>query len=1120
MKKMIKKMSITPNDSEPKETMVPPTNVNVVACIPTFNEQETIGSVILMTLKHVDKVYVCDDGSTDKTVDLSEALGVSVIRHENRKGLSESLRDLLGASIKDKPDAIVILEGDNLLYPEFIPDFVQPIKNLEADMVFGTVRERSPTASEKNGVEAIEGIEVNGSDETREQAIQVFSLSAAKRFYDLDTNILGEMAEELSYAKRTGLRTKMLTIEVEFDTPPTSPEVEPIHDADNVISESPKSIMPEISTTKKPFMIFGLWVHPRIAAISIVALVAVLAGAGLILHSGTLTKPNYTLLIQTPEGFGSTNPAAGDYSFSQGASTQVDATPAQGWRFDHWVIDNSTSNSTNPIAITMNGNETLRATFSQIQYVLTINTTGSGSTTPDVGVYTYSSNSTIQVASTPMVGWRLDHWTLDRASAGSGKSYTVKMDSNHTLSAAFTQIQYKLNVNILGKGSVSRNPDSPTYPYGTDVRLEATPQSGWVFKGWSGDVSGVNGMVRLTMNGDKNVTAEFSQSSPRASNYTLTIQIPQGTGWTSPYDGVYKYVNGSDAVVSATAGDGWQFDHWVLDSLSSGSSNPLTVTMSSNHTLEAVFTETGSPSTPQTFTLTVSTTGSGSGSVSLSPTGGTYASGTVVTLTATPATGSSFSGWSGDLSGSSNPTNITMGSEKSVAANFTAQLCTVSLIQVGQGTATISPSGKHAYGSTINLVASQSVSGWVFEGWSSDASVVVANPLSLSTTATVDGSGNVTATFTQSQYTLIVTIGPSAGGTVSPSVSPPYHYGDVVTLTESPSAGYSFSAWSGDGTGTGSTRSVNVTGNMAVTATFTQNVYTLTATVSPSAGGTVSPSVSPPYHYSDVVTLTESPSTGYTFSGWSGDGTGTGSTRSVTVTGDMSVTATFTEITYTLTVSIVGSGSGSVGSNTTGSSYASGTVITLTATPTADSSFTGWGGDLSGSSNPITITMDSAKSVTANFTLITYTLTVSTVGSGSGSVSFSPTGMTYASGTIVTLTATPAAGSSFSGWSGDLSGSSNPITLTMDSAKSVAADFTLIEYTVSVTVSPSIGGTVSKSPSQSTYHYSDVVTLTAAPAGNYTFTGWSVGLTGSANPSTLTVDGDMAVTAIFDYIGP
>jgi uncharacterized repeat protein (TIGR02543 family) len=139
-----------------------------------------------------------------------------------------------------------------------------------------------------------------------------------------------------------------------------------------------------------------------------------------------------------------------------------------------------------------------------------------------------------------------------------------------------------------------------------------------------------------------------------------------------------------------------------------------------------------------------------------------------------------------------------------------------------------------------------------------------------------------------------VTVNPTAGGTVTAAPLPPYNLNDVVTLSQTPNLGYTFTGWSGDGADSGGNRVVTITGNMAVTASYTQDVYTLTVTVNPTAGGTVTADIPPPYHLNDVVVLTESPNTGYTFSGWSGDGTGTGTTRTVTITGNMAVTATFT----------------------------------------------------------------------------------------------------------------------------------------------------------------------------------------------------------------------------------
>ncbi len=112
----------------------------------------------------------------------------------------------------------------------------------------------------------------------------------------------------------------------------------------------------------------------------------------------------------------------------------------------------------------------------------------------------------------------------------------------------------------------------------------------------------------------------------------------------------------------------------------------------------------------------------------------------------------------------------------------------------------------------------------------------------------------------------------------------------------------------------------------------------------------------------------------------------------------------------------------------------------MTATANPGWSFIGWDGDLSGDNNPETLTIDGHKVVTATFTQDKYTLTVSTV--GSGSVDKDPNQATYDYGDEVTLTATADADWTFTDWDGDLSGTTISATLTMDSHKVVTATFT------------------------------------------------------------------------------
>jgi uncharacterized repeat protein (TIGR02543 family) len=98
-----------------------------------------------------------------------------------------------------------------------------------------------------------------------------------------------------------------------------------------------------------------------------------------------------------------------------------------------------------------------------------------------------------------------------------------------------------------------------------------------------------------------------------------------------------------------------------------------------------------------------------------------------------------------------------------------------------------------------------------------------------------------------------------------------------------------------------------------------------------------------------------------------------------------------------------------------------------------------WSRDASGTANPLDVTMDHAKRVTANFAVNEYALDVAVA--GSGTVTRNPDQTLYDHGTEVILTAEPASGSTFVGWTGDAAGSDNPLTVTMNAAKAITAVF-------------------------------------------------------------------------------
>ena len=192
--------------------------------------------------------------------------------------------------------------------------------------------------------------------------------------------------------------------------------------------------------------------------------------------------------------------------------------------------------------------------------------------------------------------------------------------------------------------------------------------------------------------------------------------------------------------------------------------------------------------------------------------------------------------------------------------------------------------------------------------------------------------------------------------------------------------------------------------------------------------------------------------------------------------------------------------------------------VILTATPDAGYQFDGWSGDTTGNTNPLTITMDTDKTVTALFSKIQHTLTTNAT---NGSISRNPdttTSGTYDIGTDVFLTATPDAGYQFDGWSGDATGNTNPLTITMDTDKTVTALFSKIQHTLTTNAT---NGSISRNPdtpTSGTYDIGTDVILTASPDAGYQFDGWSGDATGNTNPLTITMDADKTITAIFSEI--
>ena len=322
----------------------------------------------------------------------------------------------------------------------------------------------------------------------------------------------------------------------------------------------------------------------------------------------------------------------------------------------------------------MDGNKTVTATFLE-QYTLTVIEDGSGSVSlsPPGGIYTDS--TVVTLTPVPDSGWVFDGWSGSDAgdlTDNSDGTWSITMESIKSITATFVELppdQYALTVTDGGNGDVMLDPPGGIYTKGTVVSLKPEPDTGWAFDGWSGTDAGDlidnnDGTWSITMDSDKIVNATFVEIPPE--QYTLTvIEVGNGNVTLDPLGGTYD----KDKVVrlEPEPDTGWVFNNWSgsdAGDLTDNSDGTWSISIDSNKSVIATFVELPL----EQYTLTVIEVGYGS--VELSPPGGIYKEGTVVTLTAIADPNWIFVGWNGDLNGTDNPTGMIIRGNASVIASF------------------------------------------------------------------------------------------------------------------------------------------------------------------------------------------------------------------------------------------------------------------------------------------------------------------------------------------------------------------------------------------------------------------------------------------------------------------
>ena len=593
-------------------------------------------------------------------------------------------------------------------------------------------------------------------------------------------------------------------------------------------------------------------------------------GAGL---SGTgtvhvvVTRTGLGTVMSSQQGISCGATCAADFSSTP---LTLDATPDATSDFGAWTSCDHPSGTSCTLDLTSGKN--IGVSFTTKQRTLTVYLQGTGAGTITVNqqqlacpsgtcTATYPTGTVLAISASPDA--RSDFTSLTGATCTTSPC-TLTINADVGLDATFTRKQYTVTTQAqpVAGGAVT---GGGTFDAGSSVQLTAMPAPGYVFTTWQGCTSATTICTIADLEANTQVTANF-----KLQQFTVSTQAHPAPGGSITGGGTFDIH--SDVNLTATPATGYTFDSWM--GCTSATATCKLTDLQADTTVIANFTAQ--------FTISATILPSTGGSVSGT---GTFAAGTDHALVATANAGYVFSSWTSCPSPNGTTCNVNdLSGNVAVTASF-AQQYTISATASPAAGGSISGAGTFAAGTDHALVATANA-GYVFSSWTSC-------PAASGSTCNVNNlAGNVavTASFT-AQYTISATASPAAGGSISGTGT--FAAGTDHALVATASPGYVFSSWTSCPAASGSTCNVNnLAGNVAVTASFTGQ-FTISATASPAAGGSISGTGT--FAAGTDHALVATASAGYVFSSWTSCPSASGSTCNVNnLAGNVAVTANFT----------------------------------------------------------------------------------------------------------------------------------------------------------------------------------------------------------------------------------
>jgi uncharacterized repeat protein (TIGR02543 family) len=846
----------------------------------------------------------------------------------------------------------------------------------------------------------------------------------------------------------------------------------------------------------------------------------------------------YLTTRENPDAGGDITPASPGGWYDSGAVVSVDATVNASYQWNGW--SGALTGSTKPNSVTMTSAKSLTANFGRTRnYTFTTDPVGRSYkidgvtyTSQQTFVWGEGSAHTIGGQTTQSGGTGIQY-VLYSIQDNSGNEFLPGGSlppealvsfpvgtSDKTITGKF-RMQYQL--------TVTSAYGSPTgqgwYNAGSTANFGVTtPASGgagtqYVFTGWTGSGSGSyigsNASSSVTMNNPITETASWK------TQYQLTVTsargTPSGSGW---YD-AGGTANFSVTPTTVSGGTGTQYVYTSWTGTGSGSYTGSVV--SSSVTMNNPITETASWKTQ--YYLTTSENPDAGGNITPAPPGGWYDSGAAVGVDATVNGGYQWAGWTGNLTGTTKPTTVTMSSPKTVTANFANIQITIATNPAGRTIVVdgISYTSPQTFAWVVNSshpisVGSPQSGGagmqYLFTAWS--------NGGGRSQNYTVPASNQtVTATF-KTQYYLTVNSSHGnpqgsgwfdAGANGNFSVSSP----DIQGGNR-----YVFLNWSGDASGASTSGSVVMNSAKNVNANWKTQYY-LTVVSShgnPQGAGWYESGATANF---SVTTQDIQNTTRYIFQNWSGDFTGSIPAGSTPMANAKTVTA-YWNTQFLLTTHENPDEGGNMIPVPSGGWFDQGTVVSCSAQPDTNFVFSNWSGGLTGLDNTMDLTMDGPKDVTANFSPKGKVL----INSNPPGLSLNVDGIAYimphyftwdpASSHTISVADTMQNGASgirylFLNWS---DGGDRTHSIVLNGTAIFTVNFKA-QYYLETLSNPPEGGSIGLIPGGHWYDVETTVNVSAFQNEEmgYRFESWSGSLSGTSNMTSIFMDAPKSITASF-----